>query len=240
MSTASHFDLRPRHGLIERVVGMLRTHITNGTWPVGSRIPTEPELSKLTGVGRNTVREAVQSLVHTGLLERRQGSGTYVLADNEIVVHMSKYTAYDRERATASSEAFAALWIQACSLAAQRRTASQAEDLDEATIDLIGDPAYLVTSESDLGLHSNPVRIHPVVDVILQASASHMTADLAIGLLYGLFEHGPLTCDGQPLLACARAVCTGNREAAATAASQVVASLQLQPPPAPQPTPPGF
>ncbi len=73
-----------RSTLITQVTDQLRDEIRSGKWPVGSRIPTEPELSELTGTGRNTVREAVQALVHTGLLERRQGSGTYVLAASEV------------------------------------------------------------------------------------------------------------------------------------------------------------
>src|SRR5512133_3507212 len=73
-----------RAGLIEQVIDQLREQILAGTWSIGSRIPTESELAHLTGTSRNTVREAVQSLVHTGLLERREGSGTYVLAASEM------------------------------------------------------------------------------------------------------------------------------------------------------------
>src|SRR3954469_19377815 len=73
-----------RAGLIEQVIDQLREQILAGTWPIGGRIPTESELAQLTGTSRNTVREAVQSLVHAGLLERRQGSGTYVLAASEL------------------------------------------------------------------------------------------------------------------------------------------------------------
>src|SRR3954449_13353935 len=73
-----------RAGLIEQVIDQLREQIVAGTWAIGTRIPTEAELAQLTGTSRNTVREAVQSLVHAGLLERRQGSGTYVLAASEL------------------------------------------------------------------------------------------------------------------------------------------------------------
>src|SRR3982751_6481904 len=60
-----------RAGLIEQVIDQLREQIVAGTWAIGARIPTEAELAQLTGTSRNTVREAVQSLVHAGLLERR-------------------------------------------------------------------------------------------------------------------------------------------------------------------------
>src|SRR4051812_50116078 len=79
-----------RAGLIDQVIEQLRAQITTGTWAIGTRIPTEAELAQLTGTSRNTVREAVQSLVHSGLLERRQGSGTYVLAASELAGAVSR------------------------------------------------------------------------------------------------------------------------------------------------------
>src|SRR3954451_21529331 len=82
-----------RAGLIEQVIDQLREQILAGTWQIGGRIPTESELAALTGTSRNTVREAVQSLVHAGLLERRQGSGTYVLAASELAGAVSRRVA---------------------------------------------------------------------------------------------------------------------------------------------------
>src|SRR3954469_5846961 len=82
-----------RAGLIEQVIDQLREQIVAGTWAIGTRIPTEAELAQLTGTSRNTVREAVQSLVHAGLLERRQGSGTYVLAASELAGAVSRRVA---------------------------------------------------------------------------------------------------------------------------------------------------
>jgi DNA-binding FadR family transcriptional regulator len=87
-----------RTGLIDQVIEQLREQITTGRWPVGARIPTETELAQLTATSRNTVREAVQSLVHAGLLERRQGSGTYVLASSELAGAVSRRVAGARHR----------------------------------------------------------------------------------------------------------------------------------------------
>ncbi|MCF6525727.1 FadR/GntR family transcriptional regulator [Streptomyces sp. JJ36] len=73
-----------RSALADQVINSLRAQITSGEWPVGSRIPTEPELVEQLGVARNTVREAVRALAHNGLLDIRQGSGTYVVATSEL------------------------------------------------------------------------------------------------------------------------------------------------------------
>ncbi|WP_066464968.1 FadR/GntR family transcriptional regulator [Sanguibacter suarezii] len=109
-----------RAGLIDRTVDQLRKHIVSGDWPVGSKIPTEPALTELLGVGRNTVREAVQSLVHAGLLVRRQGSGTYVLSDSELTVVMGRQIADANHQHVL--EVRRSLEVEAARLAARRRT----------------------------------------------------------------------------------------------------------------------
>lgn len=73
-----------RAGLVDQVIDQMRSAITSGEWPVGQRIPPEPELVTALGVGRNTVREAVRALSHAGLLEVRQGDGTFVRATSEL------------------------------------------------------------------------------------------------------------------------------------------------------------
>lgn len=73
-----------RAGLVEQVITQLRDSITRDEWPIGTRIPTETELAETLSVGRNTIREAVRALAHGGLLEVRQGDGTYVRATSEV------------------------------------------------------------------------------------------------------------------------------------------------------------
>jgi DNA-binding FadR family transcriptional regulator len=73
-----------RTGLVDQAIDQLRDAVRQGEWPIGQRIPTEPELAEQLGVGRNTVREAVRALSHSGLLEVRQGDGTYVRATSEV------------------------------------------------------------------------------------------------------------------------------------------------------------
>ena len=148
-----------RTGLIDSTVQELRARITNGEWPVGSRIPPEPQLVELLGVGRNTVREAVQALVHAGLLERRQGSGTYVLTSSELAATMGRQIADARQRDVV--EVRRALEIEAARLAARRRTALDASTLldrrdERATAYVSGGIDAMV--ETDLALHRTIVR----------------------------------------------------------------------------------
>lgn len=67
-----------RHSLVDSAIEILKSNITSGIWRVGHRIPTELDLARQLAVGRNTVREAVRTLAYSGVLEVRQGDGTYV------------------------------------------------------------------------------------------------------------------------------------------------------------------
>jgi len=52
--------------------------IRDGTLPVGSKLPTERELSLRYGAARNTVRNTMNTLVEEGLVTRHVGRGTFV------------------------------------------------------------------------------------------------------------------------------------------------------------------
>ena len=117
-----------RSALSEQVIAALRAQITSGEWPVGSRIPTEPELVEQLGVARNTVREAVRALSHNGLLDIRQGSGTYVVATSELAGVMQRRFAEADPRHIA--ELRSTLESAAARLAAERRTEKDLRQLD--------------------------------------------------------------------------------------------------------------
>lgn len=66
--------------LYRQLADQLERRIRSGNLSVGARIPSENELAAEHGIGRPTVRQATDFLVRRGLLERRRGSGTFVLA----------------------------------------------------------------------------------------------------------------------------------------------------------------
>lgn len=56
----------------------IRARITAGEFSIGERIPPEDHLARRLGISRNTVRQALATLVAEGLLVRRAGDGTRI------------------------------------------------------------------------------------------------------------------------------------------------------------------
>jgi DNA-binding FadR family transcriptional regulator len=124
--------LNARSTLVQQVISQLSEQIRAGEWPVGAKIPTEPQLVELLGVGRNTVREAVRALTHAGVLEGVQGSGTYVRSTDELTgVVARKFGTADLGHTV---EVRRALEVEAARLAALRRTPEDLDRLDAALV----------------------------------------------------------------------------------------------------------
>ncbi len=108
-----------RTNLADNAADAIRAEIVAGRWPIGEKLPNEAALSTMLSVSRGTVREAVRALVSQGLLETRQGSGTYVLSttDSARLLTMAK-----RADLRDQFEARCALEVEAARLASQRQT----------------------------------------------------------------------------------------------------------------------
>src|SRR5258708_7578692 len=63
----------------EEVVLHLREMIHRGELRPGDRLPPERDLAKLLGVSRPTLRAGIRSLAAVGVLQSRQGAGTFVV-----------------------------------------------------------------------------------------------------------------------------------------------------------------
>lgn len=82
---------KPR--VAEEIVQQLRGLILRGEYAVGDKLPPERKLAEELGVNRASLREAIKSLEHMGLVKTRQGDGTRVLdfmqtAGVELISHL--------------------------------------------------------------------------------------------------------------------------------------------------------
>lgn len=64
--------------LYHQLKEILREQIANRTYKPHQQIPSEPELQKLYGLSRATIRKAIDGLVKEGLIYRLHGKGTFV------------------------------------------------------------------------------------------------------------------------------------------------------------------
>lgn len=67
-----------REPLATEVVRQIIDQILSEELDIGDRLPSERTLAEMLGVGRSVVREALKTLAVLGLIEVRQGNGTYL------------------------------------------------------------------------------------------------------------------------------------------------------------------
>ena len=109
--------------MARRTLAFLRRSIASGAWPINTRIPKEPELMELLGVGKSTVREAVRSLASLGMLETLPGRGTFVRSRTPVSSVITEYVSdYGVEEILVYRRA---LEIEAAQQAALNRTEEQ-------------------------------------------------------------------------------------------------------------------
>ncbi|MES2820339.1 MAG: GntR family transcriptional regulator [Pseudomonadota bacterium] len=74
----AHLLALPTVPLYSQLKELLRMRILDGTYPPHSRMPSESELGKASGVSRITVRQALGDLQKEGLIFKIHGKGTFV------------------------------------------------------------------------------------------------------------------------------------------------------------------
>jgi len=62
-----------------QIADQIRSHAVSGVLAPGDRLPSVRQLAKDLAVNQNTILHVYERLTAEGLLERRQGDGTYVV-----------------------------------------------------------------------------------------------------------------------------------------------------------------
>lgn len=169
-----------RSPLAGQAAERLREQIVHGRWPVGSRLPGEVALGRELGVGRSTVREAVRALSGAGLVESRQGSGSYVIATGPAEDWPTRLR---RASAVEVYEVRTLIEVRAAMLAAGRRTDDDLAALEAgllARAAALGDDAAWI--DADVAFHAS----------IVAAAHNSVLADLfdafQVSMRPGLFD----------------------------------------------------
>lgn len=73
-----------------QIVEKLQAEIQNGTYGLGDMLPAEHRLMQAYGVSRHTVRQALQHLKQSGIIEAQQGKGSIVISANAAPAFVDK------------------------------------------------------------------------------------------------------------------------------------------------------
>ncbi|MEM8862331.1 MAG: FadR/GntR family transcriptional regulator [Chloroflexota bacterium] len=74
----SDFRAEPRPNAVNDVIKAIQDALKSGDLQPSQRLPSEANLGEQLGVGRGTIREAMKMLKAMGVVEVRQGDGTYI------------------------------------------------------------------------------------------------------------------------------------------------------------------
>lgn len=136
----------------EEVVARLREMIHRGELRSGDRLPPERDLAKQLGVSRPTLRAGIRTLAAVGILQSRQGAGTFVVeADASPVLDANPLRLMASLHGFSNEEMFEAriaLEMAVAALAAERATGEQLAAMSEEVAEMfaaLGEPEeYLV------------------------------------------------------------------------------------------------
>jgi GntR family transcriptional regulator, transcriptional repressor for pyruvate dehydrogenase complex len=142
--------------IYEEIADQIKRHIEAGTYLPGDKLPSTKEFADLLQVGRSTVREALSALKAMGLVESRQGEGSFVCRIDPKQVELPSMNAIllSREAVVELIEARKALEIANAGLAAERRSEEQLAELDRILQDMEGSVGDMEAGEAaDVQLH---------------------------------------------------------------------------------------
>ncbi len=129
-------DGKPKKpSVADAVFTALRQSIVSGERTPGEKLPSENQLCRLYGVSRVSVRTALARLASLGLVESRQGEGTFVcsLHGTQPLNSMVPYAALSRLDRVNVSEFRRIVEVESACLAASRADAQMVRRMYEAT-----------------------------------------------------------------------------------------------------------
>lgn len=169
--------------LSSEVVQQLENLILNNELSIGDSLPAERELASRLGVSRNVLREAISVMVQKGLLEVRQGSGTYVASPTVELLRdsLSFFVRFSDSGLFDLLEARFALEAQIAELAAQRRTPQDLEIIQTKFIELTqsyNNPDSYI--EADIQFHTALAKAarNPILILLLDSIRSAMRENI--------------------------------------------------------------
>ena len=111
--------------LAQDVIDYVSNLIRERPIAVGEKLPTELEIMQAVGVSRSVVREAISHMQSSGVVEARQGIGTFVLEPAQTQMGLDPKTVITMHDVLSVLELRISLETESAGLAAQRRSEAQ-------------------------------------------------------------------------------------------------------------------
>lgn len=135
--TATRAATRATGHLPEEIARQIEKRILDGEFPIGSKLPSERELSVEYGVSRPVVREALSQLKLDGLVEARAGSGVFVIDEsNQKAFRIQPLVVEEAQSVEQLMELLVAIEVAATRIAAINRTPEDLKQIKRALIGL--------------------------------------------------------------------------------------------------------
>lgn len=151
----SKIDPIKREPVATQIARRLVEFILSGQLEPGARMPSERQLAEAFGVGRSAMREALKALSLIGLVEVRQGDGTYLRkADSALLPEVIEWGLLIGEKRTMDLvEARQEIEVVIAGLAARRRSEGDLAEL-KRLLDRMRDSRDVQTFvEADVAFH---------------------------------------------------------------------------------------
>lgn len=137
-----------RTDVTQLVVDRLQTLLEEGVLKPGSKLPPEPEMSKLLGISRPSLRQAYKALSLLGILRAVPGDGTYI-SDSTSNILSVPLTFLMLMKRIGLSEIFEFRMMLEASLSRLAATRASEDELREMTSEIDSMTAGLLEGDSD-------------------------------------------------------------------------------------------
>lgn len=182
---SSPLSLKPteRRTLADSVKADILAELRRRDLRPGTKIPSERELQHALGVGRSTIREALNGLGAMGVIEIRHGQGAFVIASPAVVeARESLTTALNRALTMELIEARMTVEAEVFRLAAERRSAEDLEEMDA------------ILDRCEVAFETGQPSAPPGVDfhlAIARAAHNDVLAGFVASISHLMVERGP-------------------------------------------------
>lgn len=176
-----------RVNLYEQIAGMLEERILSHDFDEQEKLPSEQELADEFSVSRNVIREALKLLKERGLVEPRNGTGSYITKPDEANLSdiIGRMIVIDNIDYKDIYDVRIILEVAACKKAASVITSDEIDELEQM-LEKLKDRSLTIEErqEMDFEFHVAIARIagNPLLEILVQAMKNIFIKMIGIGI----------------------------------------------------------